>query len=150
VEVRPLGGDSFQVRLDAGKPSVGEAKAEIARVQGTEVECQELYRVAVREDGGAVREDDAEPEFLDDEGHALEEGSRTVFSNGIQAAKSADTHLPKWIGVLSVAVVASGDHGLSALLQWPQRFACVLVRALQRYFCCLHQNDRTSNFGLWR
>ena len=31
VEVRPLGGDSFQVRLDAGKPSVGEAKA-IARV----------------------------------------------------------------------------------------------------------------------
>jgi hypothetical protein len=75
VEVRPLGGDSFQVRLDAGKPSVGEAKAEIARVQGTKAECQELYRVAVREDGGAVREDDAEPELLDDEGHALEEGA---------------------------------------------------------------------------
>jgi hypothetical protein len=75
VEVRPLGGDSFQVGLDAGKPSVGEAKAEIARVQGTEVDRQELYRVAVREDGGAVREDDAEPELLDDEGHALEEGA---------------------------------------------------------------------------
>jgi hypothetical protein len=75
VEVRPLGGDSFQVRLDAVKPSVGEAKAEIARVQGTEAECQELYRVAVREDGSAVREDDAEPELLDDEGHALEEGA---------------------------------------------------------------------------
>jgi hypothetical protein len=75
VEVRPLGGDSFQVRLDAVKPSVGEAKAEIARVQGTEAECQELYRVAVREDGAAVREDDAEPELLDDEGLALEEGA---------------------------------------------------------------------------
>jgi hypothetical protein len=75
VEVRPLGGDSFQVRLDAGKPSVGEAKAEISRVQGTKAECQELYRVAVREDGGAVREDDAEPEFLDDEGLGLEEGA---------------------------------------------------------------------------
>jgi hypothetical protein len=75
VEVRPLGGDSFQVRLDAGKPSVGEAKAEIARVQGTKAECQELYRVAVREDGAAVREDDAEPELLDDEDLHLEEGS---------------------------------------------------------------------------
>jgi hypothetical protein len=75
VEVRPLGGDSFQIRLDAGKPSVGEAKTEIARVQGTKAECQELYRVAVREDGGAVREDDAEPELLEDEGHALEEGA---------------------------------------------------------------------------
>jgi hypothetical protein len=75
VEVRPLGGDSFQIRLDVGKPSVGEAKSEIARVQGTEAECQELYRVAVREDGGAVREDDAEPELLDDEDMQLKEGS---------------------------------------------------------------------------
>jgi hypothetical protein len=70
-----LGGDSFQVRLDADKPSVGEAKVEIARGQGTEVECQELYRVAAREDGRAVREDDAEPELLDDEGYELEEGA---------------------------------------------------------------------------
>ena len=53
VEVRPLGGDSFKVRLNASKPSVGEAKAEVARVQGTEVGRQELYRVAVREDGGS-------------------------------------------------------------------------------------------------
>jgi hypothetical protein len=75
VEVRPLGGDSFQVRLDVAVPSVGEAKAEIARVQGTKAECQELYRVAVREDGGAVREDDAEPELLDDEDQQLEEGA---------------------------------------------------------------------------
>jgi hypothetical protein len=75
VEVRPLGGDSFKIRIDATKPSVGEAKAEIARVQGTEVARQELYRVAVREDGGAVREDDAEPELLDDNTLSLEEGA---------------------------------------------------------------------------
>jgi hypothetical protein len=56
-------------------PSVGEAKAEIARVQGTEVGRQELYRVAVREDGGAVREDDAEPELLDDDTLPLEDGA---------------------------------------------------------------------------
>jgi hypothetical protein len=70
-----LGGDSFKVRLNNAKPTVGEAKAEIARVQGTEVALQELYRVAVREDGGAVREDDAEPELLDDESVLLEEGA---------------------------------------------------------------------------
>jgi hypothetical protein len=75
VEVRPLGGDSFKIRLDVAAPTVGEAKAEIARVQGTKAECQELYRVAVREDGGAVREDDAEPELLDDEDLQLEEGA---------------------------------------------------------------------------
>jgi hypothetical protein len=70
-----LGGDSFKIRLDATKPTVGEAKAEIVRVQGTEAECQELYRVAVRDDGKAVREDDAEPESLDDDLLALEEGA---------------------------------------------------------------------------
>jgi hypothetical protein len=66
VEVRPLGGDSFHVTLDASQPSVGEAKEEIARVQGTAEARQELYRVAMRADGAAVREDDAEPEVLDD------------------------------------------------------------------------------------
>jgi hypothetical protein len=75
-----LGGDSFQVRLDAAAPTVGEAKAEIARVQGTEAECQELYRVAVREDGGVVREDDAEPELLDNEDLQLEEGSLVAMA----------------------------------------------------------------------
>jgi hypothetical protein len=70
-----LGGDSLKIILELAKPSVGEAKAEIARVQGTEAECQELYRVAVREDGGAVREDDAEPELLDDNSLSLEEGA---------------------------------------------------------------------------
>jgi hypothetical protein len=73
VEVRPLGGDSFKIRLEATKSIVGEAKAEIARVQGTEASRQELYRVTVREDGKAVREDDAEPELLDEECMALEE-----------------------------------------------------------------------------
>jgi hypothetical protein len=75
VEVRPLGGDSFKVSLDAAKPTVGEAKAEISRVQGTKTDRQELYRVAVREDGTAVREDDAEPELLDDASMPLEEGA---------------------------------------------------------------------------
>jgi hypothetical protein len=75
VKVCPLGGDSFKIRLEATKSTVGEAKAEIARVQGTEVARQELYRVAVREDGKAVREDDAEPELLDDGTMALEDGA---------------------------------------------------------------------------
>jgi hypothetical protein len=74
VEVRPLGGDSFKITLAASLPTVGEAKAEISRSQGTAAACQELYRVAERADGLAVREDDAEPELLDDEGMLLEEG----------------------------------------------------------------------------
>jgi hypothetical protein len=74
IEVRPLGGDSLKVTLDASKPTVGEAKAEIARSQGTAAGCQELYRVAERADGLAVREDDAEPELLDDESMVLEDG----------------------------------------------------------------------------
>ena len=74
VEVRPLGGNSLKITLDASMSSVGEAKAEIARSQGTAEERQELYRVAERADGLAVREDDAEPELLDDAGMLLEEG----------------------------------------------------------------------------
>ena len=67
IEVRPLGGDSLKVTLEASKPTVGEAKVEIARSQGTVESRQELYKIAVRADGLAVREDDAEPELLDDE-----------------------------------------------------------------------------------
>ena len=74
VAVHPLGGDNFKIRLDAAKPSVGGAKAEIACVQGTEEARQELYRVAVRADGGAVREDDAEAEPLDDDDALLGDG----------------------------------------------------------------------------
>jgi hypothetical protein len=54
VTVHPLGGDNFKIRLGATKPSVGGARAEIARVQGTEEARQALHKVAVRADGGAV------------------------------------------------------------------------------------------------
>jgi hypothetical protein len=67
IEVRPLGGDSFKITLESTKSTVGQAKAEISRSQGTAEGRQELYRVAERADGLAVREDDAEPELLDDE-----------------------------------------------------------------------------------
>jgi hypothetical protein len=53
---------------------VGEAKTEIARSQGTAADRQELYKVAERADGLAVREDDAEPELLDDESMLLADG----------------------------------------------------------------------------
>jgi hypothetical protein len=69
-----LGGDSLKVTLDASKPTVADAKAEIARLQGTAAAQQDLYRVAERADGLAVREDDAEPEPLDDESMELEDG----------------------------------------------------------------------------
>jgi hypothetical protein len=74
VHVRPLGGDSFTITLDASTPTVGEAKTEIARSQGTAEDRQELYKVAERADGLAVREDDAEPELLDDESMVLKNG----------------------------------------------------------------------------
>jgi hypothetical protein len=78
VGVRPLGGDSFQVTLDAAKPSVGELKAEIDRVHGTFVDYQEIYKVAFRADGAAVREDDAEPEHLND--NSMEVGAGELFT----------------------------------------------------------------------
>jgi hypothetical protein len=74
LQIRPLGGDSFKVTLEASKPTVGEAKAAIARLQGTPEARQELYKVAERADGLAVREDDAEPEVLDDESMLLGDG----------------------------------------------------------------------------
>jgi hypothetical protein len=74
VAVHPLGGDNSKTRLDATKPSMGEAKMEVARVQGTEEARQELYKVALRADGGAVREDDAEAELLDEEDAFLGDG----------------------------------------------------------------------------
>jgi hypothetical protein len=72
VEVRHLGGDSFKVTLDASEPTVAEAKAAIARSQGTAEARQQLYRVAKPADGMAVREDDAEPELLEDESMVLD------------------------------------------------------------------------------
>jgi hypothetical protein len=89
IEVRPLGGDSLMVTLDASKPTVGEAKAEIARTQGTAESRQELYRVAERADGLAVREDDAEPELLDDESLALNDGDVVAMAVEVSWYKSA-------------------------------------------------------------
>jgi hypothetical protein len=80
--VQPLGGDSFNVKLNAAAPSVGEAKAEIARTQGTSEARQELYKVAVRADGSAVREDDEEPEALDDD--AIELGNGQVVAMAVK------------------------------------------------------------------
>jgi hypothetical protein len=74
IHIRPLGGDSFKITLDSSKRTVGEAKAEIARLQGTPESRQDLYKVAERADGLAVREDDAEPELLDDESMLLGDG----------------------------------------------------------------------------
>jgi hypothetical protein len=62
VTVQPLGGDKFTIKLNAAGPSVGEAKA---RTQGIPEARQELYKVAARADGSAVREDNAEPEAMD-------------------------------------------------------------------------------------
>jgi hypothetical protein len=89
IEVRPLGGDSFKVRLDASKPTVGEAKAAIARSQGTSEPRQELYRIAERADGLAVREDDAEPELLDDERIELEAGDLVAMAVKVSSVLSA-------------------------------------------------------------
>jgi hypothetical protein len=80
IQVRPLGGDSFKVTLDASKPTVGEAKAEITRTQGTVEARQDLYKVAERADGLAVREDDAEPEPLDDESMLLGDGETVAMA----------------------------------------------------------------------
>jgi hypothetical protein len=80
VTVQPLGGDNFTIKLNAAAPSVGEAKAEIARTQGTSEARQELYKVAVRADGSAVREDDADPEPLDDDATELENGEMVAMA----------------------------------------------------------------------
>jgi hypothetical protein len=80
VHVRPLGGDSFKITLDASTRTVGEAKTEIARSQGTAEGCQELYKVAERADGLAVREDDAEPELLDDASMLLGGGETVAMA----------------------------------------------------------------------
>jgi hypothetical protein len=74
VEVRrwgPTKGKMFMVTLDASRPWVAEAKAEIARTQGTSEENQELYKLTGG--GGAVCEN-ADTELLSDEKTELEDG----------------------------------------------------------------------------
>jgi hypothetical protein len=93
IHVRPLGGDSFKVTLEASKPTVGEAKTMIARSQGTAEPRQELYRVAERADGLAVREDDAEPEPLEDESMVLEEGDVVAMAVKVSSVLNAAVNL---------------------------------------------------------
>jgi hypothetical protein len=93
IEVRPLGGDSLKVTLDASKRTVGEAKAEIARSQGTAESRQDLYRVAERADGLAVREDDAEPELLDDQTMELEDGDVVAMAVKVRSFSQRITQL---------------------------------------------------------
>jgi hypothetical protein len=92
IHVMPLGGDSFNVALDASKPTVGEAKVEIARSQGTAEDCQVLYRVAERADGLAVREDDSEPEPLEDESMELEEGDMVAMAVKVRSFLMLTVH----------------------------------------------------------
>jgi hypothetical protein len=80
VQVRPLSGNDFHVTLEATKPSVGETKREISRTHGTKVEQQELYKIAVLAGGGVVREDDAEPELLEDMSMVLEDGDLVAMA----------------------------------------------------------------------
>ena len=91
-EVRPLGGDSFKVTLEASKPTVGEAKVEIARLQGAPPLCQELYKVVKRADGLAVREDDVEPQPLDDESMALGDGD--VIAMAVKVSRILSATIP--------------------------------------------------------
>jgi hypothetical protein len=83
VEVRPLSGDSFYIRVDASRPTVGEAKEQIERDEGTKPERQLLCRVQVSSDGSNVREFDQEPEELKDDAMALEEGD--VIAMGVMS-----------------------------------------------------------------
>jgi small ubiquitin-related modifier len=92
VEVRPLGGDSFAITLGAIRPVVGKAMAEIARAHGTKTHDQELYKVAVRADGKAVREDDAEPEMLKDDATELKDGDIVALAVK-QASQALETYL---------------------------------------------------------
>jgi hypothetical protein len=85
VTVQPLGGDSFKIKLNAAEPSVGEAKAEISRRQGMSEARQELYKVAARADGCAVREDDAEPEALNDD--TIELGDGEIVTMAVKEAQ---------------------------------------------------------------
>ena len=62
MEVRPLSGESFDIKLNAKAPTVGEAKEQIERDEGTKPRSQLLCRVQVSSDGSNVREFDQEPE----------------------------------------------------------------------------------------
>jgi hypothetical protein len=113
-----LGGDSFKVTLEASKPTVGETKAAIARVQGTAAACQELYKVAERADGLAVREDDAEPELLEDESTVLGDGEMVAMavkdSPLFWRTFAEDAVTPSEGGAVATQILEEGDdHSLT-------------------------------------
>jgi hypothetical protein len=141
VTVQPLGGDNFTIKLNAAAPSVGEAKAEIARTQGTSEARQELYKVAVKADGSAVREDDAEPEALDDDAIELGAGEmvamavkepalvwRTFDEERVTLSEGSAVATTSGVGatlVTSGVVLTAGKHYWEVeLLEDPR---CVLV-----------------------
>jgi hypothetical protein len=65
VTVQPLGGDSTDVSIETPTITVQTLRMLITREIGVATYRQELYEVAVPEDGkSAVREDDAEPRLL--------------------------------------------------------------------------------------
>ena len=76
-----MSGESFDIKLDAKAPTVGEAKEQIERDEGTKPRSQLLCRVQVSSDGSNVREFDQEPEELKEDGMALEEGD--VIAMGV-------------------------------------------------------------------
>jgi hypothetical protein len=62
---------------------------EIARSQGTAESRQELCKIAERADGLAVREDDVEPEPLDDDSMELEDGDIVAMAVKVGSVLSA-------------------------------------------------------------
>ena len=76
-----MSGESFDIKLNAKAPTVGEAKEQIERDEGTKPRSQLLCRVQVSSDGSNVREFDQEPEELKEDGMALEEGD--VIAMGV-------------------------------------------------------------------
>ena len=91
VEVRPLSGESFDIRGDASRPTVGEAKEQIERDEGTKPGRQLLCRVQVSSDGSNVREFDQEPEELEDDRMSLVEGD--VIAMGVMQHRSSGAHI---------------------------------------------------------
>ena len=98
VEVQPLSGESFDIKLDAQAPTVGEAKEQIERDEGTKPRSQLLCRVQLSSDGSNVREFDQEPEELKDDGMALAEGD--VIAMGVMNEKQWLTY-PKDLVLVS-------------------------------------------------
>ena len=102
MEVRPLSGESFDIKLNAKAPTVGEAKEQIERDEGTKPRSQLLCRVQVSSDGSNVREFDQEPEELKEDGMALEEGD--VIAMGVMPA-------PVQWGTFAEDLVAVSEEG---------------------------------------